>query len=59
MLTMGCVRPATAALNFKKRRIIMERIEKAIRDYMALQQEHYEWKKERAERLDTQNERYM
>ena len=34
----------------------MERIEKAIRDYMALQQEHYEWKKERAERLDAQDE---
>lgn len=33
----------------------MERIEKAIRDYMAMQQEHYEWKRKRAEKLDAQD----
>ena len=33
----------------------MERIVSAIRDHMAMEQEHYEWKRARAERLDAQD----
>lgn len=33
----------------------MERIVAAIRDHMAMEQEHYEWKKKRAEKLDAQD----
>lgn len=50
---MGCVGPATAAHNF--RRFIMKD-EMFFERYLELMQEQFKWKKERAEKLDAQDE---